>query len=204
MKADVRQAAAPDARDDWKKFALMAVGMAMTLGAAFGFGLLLDTPPTGLLRFEATAFVSGVAATIPLVLLLEWFMRTDHPPLARFRDSQVGFFAGIGFRFTPLRIAILALGAGVTEELLFRGVFQTWAAGEMHIFLAIILPNILFGALHWRTALYALIAGAVGVYLGVLFLVTGNLLAPIVAHALYDAVALHMTARAIHARGAGA
>lgn len=202
MKADVRQAAAPKAReDDWKKFALMAAGMAVTLAAAFGFGLLLETPPTGLLRFEWSGLIAGAAATAPLVFLLEWFMRTGHPPLARFRESQIGFFAGIGFKFTPMRIAVLALGAGITEELLFRGVFQTWAAGQMPAFLAVLLPNVLFGALHWRTTLYALIAGLVGVYLGVLFLVTGNLLAPIVAHALYDAVALHKTARAIDARG---
>jgi len=194
--------ASADTQDDWKTFALMVAGMAVTLAAAFGFGLLLETPPAATLRFEAPALIAGVLATAPLVLLLEWFMRTGHPPLARFRESQIGFFAGIGFRFSPLRIAVLAIGAGVTEELLFRGVFQTWAAGELPLFLALLLPNILFGALHWRTTLYAVIAGLVGVYLGVVFLMTGNLLAPIVAHALYDAVALHKTARAITARGA--
>lgn len=194
--------ASADTQDDWKTFALMVAGMAVTLAAAFGFGLLLETPPAATLRFEASALIAGVLATAPLVLLLEWFMRTGHPPLARFRESQIGFFAGIGFRFSPLRIAVLAIGAGVTEELLFRGVFQTWAAGELPLFLALLLPNILFGALHWRTTLYAVIAGLVGVYLGVVFLMTGNLLAPIVAHALYDAVALHKTARAITARGA--
>ncbi|NWG71195.1 MAG: CPBP family intramembrane metalloprotease [Parvularculaceae bacterium] len=203
MKADVSPAASLTApEDDWRKFALMAAGMGLTLAAAHGFGLMLETPPAASLRFEWAGLAAGVAATAPLVLLLEWFMRTGYPPLARFRVSQIGFFAGIGFRFTPFRIAVLALGAGVTEELLFRGVLQTWAAGEMPLVLAVVLPNILFGALHWRTTLYAVIAGLVGVYFGTLFLVTGNLLAPIVAHALYDVVALQKTARAIAARDA--
>ncbi len=48
-----------------------------------------------------------------------------------------------------------------------------------------------------RTILYAIIAGLVGVYLGVLFAVTDNLLAPMAAHALYDAVALEYTRRAV-------
>ena len=187
--------------DDWRNFALMAGGMALTLAAAFGFGLLLDTRPLDSLESDVGALITGVAATGPLILLLHWFMRAGYPPLVRFRESQIGFFAGIGFRFTPMRIGVLATGAGITEELLFRGVFQTWAASQMPIALAILLPNVLFGALHWRTTLYAVIAGIVGVYFGVLFLITGNLLAPIVAHALYDAIALHKTERAIAARG---
>jgi membrane protease YdiL (CAAX protease family) len=65
---------------------------------------------------------------------------------------------------------------------------------------AIILPNVLFGMLHWRSAAYAAIAGVVGVYFGLLFLWTGNLLAPILAHAAYDAVALWRTRQAIAAR----
>ena len=37
---------------------------------------------------------------------------------------------------------------------------------------------------------YAVVAGLVGVYLGWLQMVSGHLLAPIVAHATYDFVAL--------------
>ena len=55
----------------------------------------------------------------------------------------------------------------------------------------------LFGALHARTILYAVIAGVVGVYFGVLMEVTDNLLTPVIAHGLYDAVALEYTRRAV-------
>jgi hypothetical protein len=183
--------------DAWRKFAVMVAGMGLTLAAAHGLGFLLATPPTRGLTLDLASLLWGIGASVPLILFLEWFMRTKNPKLSAFRHSQIEFFAAIGFRFTPLKIALLAVGAGVTEEFLFRGVFQAWAEGVMPLALAVILPNILFGALHWRTTLYALIAGLVGVYLGVLFAMSGSLLAPIVAHALYDAAALHKTERAI-------
>jgi uncharacterized protein len=48
---------------------------------------------------------------------------------------------------------------------------------------------------HWLTMSYAVFATLIGVYLGILFLVTENLLAPIVTHALYDVVALSVLVR---------
>ncbi|MCA8894653.1 MAG: CPBP family intramembrane metalloprotease, partial [Amphiplicatus sp.] len=61
-------------------------------------------------------------------------------------------------------------------------------------------PNIAFGALHARTSLYAFIAGMVGVYMGLVFAATDNVLAPIITHAAYDWAALIITQRAIAAR----
>lgn len=187
---------------DWRGFAIVAAGMAVTIAAAFGFGLLSRVDPMAALRLEASGFAAGLLAALPLVFLLEWFMRARDPRCVAFREAQIGFFAGIGFEFTALRIAILSLGAGVSEELLFRGVFQVFAERHVPIALAIALPNILFGALHWRTPLTAAIAGLAGVYFGALFWRNGNLLAPIVAHAAYDAFALFRARRAIADRKA--
>lgn len=56
-----------------------------------------------------------------------------------------------------------------------------------------------------RTALYALIAGGVGVYLTMIYFYTDNLITPITTHIVYDAVALEYTRRAIaEARRTGA
>jgi hypothetical protein len=54
---------------------------------------------------------------------------------------------------------------------------------------------LLFGVAHWLTMSYAVFATLIGVYLGILFLFTENLLAPIVTHALYDVVALSVLVR---------
>jgi membrane protease YdiL (CAAX protease family) len=55
---------------------------------------------------------------------------------------------------------------------------------------ALLLAAALFGVLHFITPAYAVLAGLLGLYMGVLYLVTGNLLVPIVVHSLYDFVAL--------------
>lgn len=186
--------------DDARAFAVIIGGMALTLLAGFGFSFMLSTPIAPQVSVTFPALFWGVIATAPLIGFLFWFMGSRLPAIARFRESQIDFFSQIGFEFTGSRIAIMAVGAGVTEELLFRGVFQTWLAGFAPAALAIALPNIVFGLLHARTALYAIIAGLVGCYLGVVFWASGNLVAPVVAHALYDAVALELTRRAIAVR----
>ena len=183
--------------DNRRAFAMTAIGILGMTAAAFVFGFFLKTSPIAHLSWRFRDAGLGVAATAPMGLLLYWFANTRYPPLARFRNAQVEFFAGIGFEFTPVRIAVMAIGAGISEEMIFRGVLQLWAARHMPLAAAIILPNIIFGALHARTLLYAIIAGMIGVYLGVLFATTSNLLAPIVAHAVYDAIALEYTRRAI-------
>ena len=172
--------------------------------AAFGFSLLLNTPFGEQFSSTPNDFLIGVIATLPLVLFLWWFTRTDNASLAAFRDSQIEFFASLGFEFTPWRIALMALAAGISEELLFRGVLLTWLQQFSPLIVAIIVSNIVFGALHMRTMLYAVIAGGVGVYLSILYVATGNLLAPITTHIVYDAVALEYTRRAIaNARHSG-
>ncbi len=181
-----------------RTFAVVMGGTALLGFAAVGLSFVLKTPLGPQFSVSVNDFLIGVIATLPLVVFLWWFTNTTLEDLAVFRRSQIRFFSEIGFQFTPLRIALMAIGAGVSEELLFRGVLQSWFAGFSPIALAIVLSNLLFGALHLRTVLYAVIAGLVGCYLGAVFAFTGNLLAPIVTHALYDAAALEYTRRAIN------
>jgi membrane protease YdiL (CAAX protease family) len=93
-------------------------------------------------------------------------------------------------------IVLLSFMAGIAEEGLFRGVIQTALDDRLPGWMAVGVGALLFGAAHWLTLSYALLAGVIGVYLGVVFLLTENLLVPIVAHGLYDVVALSVLARA--------
>jgi membrane protease YdiL (CAAX protease family) len=52
------------------------------------------------------------------------------------------------------------------------------------------LASLVFGLLHALTATYAVLATFMGVYLGAVWLGTGNLLVVVLAHALYDFAAL--------------
>jgi membrane protease YdiL (CAAX protease family) len=86
---------------------------------------------------------------------------------------------------TPAEIIGISVLAGVGEELFFRGAMQQewgWAAASL-----------IFGLCHVGnrdTLILGLWAALVGGILGWLAMVTGGLLAPIIAHALYDALAL--------------
>jgi membrane protease YdiL (CAAX protease family) len=134
-------------------------------------------------------------ATAPLLLALWWFLRTDWPPASRLvalvTDKLAPLFRGAG---VP-ELALLALLAGVGEEALFRGVIQSALAGWLPVWLALVLTSMVFGVAHWVSTAYAVVAGVVGLYLGSLYLITQNLLAPIVVHALYDFVALLVLVR---------
>ena len=90
-------------------------------------------------------------------------------------------FARIGLR----EVIVIAAAAGIGEELLFRGVLQPE--------IGLIPASLVFGVLHMGgrgTLAFGCWVAIMGAALGWLAAATGGLLAPIVAHALYDAAAL--------------
>jgi membrane protease YdiL (CAAX protease family) len=94
-------------------------------------------------------------------------------------------------------LLLLGAVAGLSEEVLFRGV--------LHVKLGIVTSNIVFGAVHWITPAYALSAGLIGVYLGWLQNYSENLLAPMITHGFYDFLAFLVVAHdARREMGAGA
>jgi membrane protease YdiL (CAAX protease family) len=72
----------------------------------------------------------------------------------------------------------------------FRGVLQEAAGRWTHLAVAVAAVSVAFGLLHALTPTYAVLATLLGVYLGVVQAASGNLLVVIIAHALYDFVAL--------------
>jgi membrane protease YdiL (CAAX protease family) len=94
---------------------------------------------------------------------------------------------------------VIALLAGVGEELLFRGVvlqaMSDVVGPEWGPWVGLAASSIVFGAAHLLTPAYGVLAGLIGFYLGGLWLATGTLTVPIVAHAMYDFVALWYLAK---------
>jgi len=87
---------------------------------------------------------------------------------------------------------VFALCSGVAEEIFFRGFLQQLLsvhvfAGEHAVLFGLILSSLIFGGLHigpdfrkfWPWMVMAIVLGAV---FGGLYIYTGNLLAPILAH----------------------
>jgi membrane protease YdiL (CAAX protease family) len=93
-------------------------------------------------------------------------------------------------RRSAAELALLATLAGLAEEVLFRGVVQVGLTRVLPEGGAVIVASAVFGLAHFLTPTYAALAALAGLYLGALFLLQGNLMVPIVAHALYDFVAL--------------
>jgi uncharacterized protein len=151
--------------------------------------------PFGHFRLDALAAGYGIVATLPLVGLLRWCLRTEWGPMRRLvslvEEHLTPYLAGA----SAGGIVLVSLMAGIGEEVLFRGVIQAGLADRLPAWLAVGIAALLFGAAHWLTTSYAVFATLIGVYLGILFLVTGNLLVPAVTHALYDIVALSVLVR---------
>jgi membrane protease YdiL (CAAX protease family) len=134
--------------------------------------------------------VKGVLATVPLLLGLRWSLRTQWPPVARLVDFVVQRLRPLFLGCTVSQLGLLALLAGLAEEALFRGVVQLGVSRWLSTGGGLVAASVLFGVVHFLTLSYAMLAMLVGLYLGLLLLLTGNLLVPIVVHALYDLVAL--------------
>lgn len=190
------------ARSERRAFIFVAALGAMLMPAALGIALGMSVDLRPFFKLDIAAALIGFTAVAPLALLLRWFMKTGWRPLAEFRTSQLEFFAGIGFGLTRPRIVTLAIIAGVSEELMFRGVLQEIIDRRFGIAAAIAATSVIFGLLHARTVLYAVIATMVGAYFSLLFLATGSLIAPIVAHAVYDFIAFEWTRIALDRRAA--
>ena len=136
----------------------------------------------------------GVVAAVPPLVGLAWMTRTRSGPARRLVDlvdqQVVPMFDGA----SVVEFALIALAAGVGEELLFRGLMQAliveWCGPPAGVAIAIGLTSLVFALLHALSPAYATLALAMSVYLGLLQHYSGNVLAPIVTHAAYDFVAI--------------
>lgn len=183
---DIRPGAERLYRIAWALYLLLAIAGAIWMGLARG-GLILehfidpDRWPMDLLW--------GLAGGAGLLAL--WLAGRALLPMARELERAI---ASLLEGLVPSDALALALISAFAEELFFRGAVQgSWG---------IVAATVLFALLHtgpgrpfllWT--LFALVAGAV---FGFLALHTGNLLAPVVAHLVVNAVNLTRLA----ARGA--
>jgi uncharacterized protein len=118
---------------------------------------------------------------------VENWMRNSEDTAQKLTDAFLSTKAWGGLAVNVLMIAILA---AVGEELIFRGIlvrlFREWT-GNIH--LAVIIPALLFSALHLQ--FYGFFGRLVlGIVLGYLFVWSGSLWVPIAVHFLNNAMAV--------------
>ena len=157
-------------------------------------GWIAGINPFAYLHFSEQALLYGIVGTLPLFLMFLALEQIRAPSVQKIRsllDETLG--AGLqACHWTDL--FLLAAVAGFSEELLFRGVIQTWIESAWGVLAGLLVSNLLFGLVHAITPLYALLAALVGMYLGLAFDYGSdrNLLTPIVIHGLYDFLAFMM------------
>jgi len=126
-------------------------------------------------------FALGIAAAAVVIGFSEWLTRRT-----RLGSELAAALARVLGRRSPVECVFLALASGFAEEAFFRGALQP------HV--GLVFASLIFGAVHfvprreflpWTA--FAIVAGFL---FGWLFDTTGNLVAPVVAHASINAVNL--------------
>jgi uncharacterized protein len=176
------------------------------IGVAWLIGWFVNVDPFSNFSVDGTALFFGIVGTLPLILLFLLFYRYPVGPLHPIKNSLLEILGPVLSRCGWHELVILAVVAGVSEEILFRGLLQPWLEGIAGPPGGLILSNVIFGLLHWLTPMYALIAGLIGFYLAFMMDITGSrqLLTPIVIHSLYDFLAFVVVAEAYRLQKASA
>jgi hypothetical protein len=142
-----------------------------------------------------SAVARGLSATVPMLIIFGILVNSNWPMMRRLRE-QVEWLIGEMFPNGSIaQFATVAVLAGVGEELLFRGSLQTALGHWTTPIIGLVITSILFGLAHALSKLYFIFAVAVGAFLGWMTLKYNDLLAPIIAHGLYDFLALAYLSR---------
>ena len=174
----------------------LAVAFEAGLGLlALAIGWTAGDSPWNRINWDPPAILVGVAASLPMLAGLAAIVKSRWGWCVSLRrvvdELVVPLFAGCSVG----QLALLSLVAGFAEELLFRGLIQAELGNWLSPVIGLVAASLLFGLAHPITVAYAAVVTIAGFYLGGLWLWSGNLLIPIVTHAVYDFVALVYLAR---------
>jgi hypothetical protein len=161
---------------------------------AVGLGRWFGQSPLTTFHGNFSGLLLGLVATLPPLGFFWFCLKCPLRPfteIARILDETL---VPLFEHCSLIELAVIAALAGLGEEMLFRGVVQAVVAdkigGAIGVYAGLFAAAVLFGLLHPITPSYAVMAGLIGLYLGWIWLVCGNLLAPITTHGVYDFLAL--------------
>lgn len=166
---------------------------------ALGAGPLLGAPPLRGLHLSAAEFWLGLAAALPPTAAVVLAVHHGVPWARRLAESVEEVLKPLLLN-SPARLALVAVLAGLGEEALFRGVLQSALAAAAGPWAGLLAAALLFGGAHFVSRAYAALATLFGLYLGGLYLWSGNLLVPAAVHAAYDFVLLLYLRRRVRLR----
>ena len=149
-------------------------------------GWWLGHNPLAQFAWSRTDAFWGAVAALPLVGLFVATLHFPFGPLKRIKEFCEEEFVPMLAGSSWSDMALIALSAGVGEEMLFRGVIQSSLVAWVGVRGGLIVASVFFGLLHPISIPYIFLTIFVGFYLGSAFLLAGNLLTVMVTHTLYD------------------
>lgn len=143
-------------------------------------------------RRDVLGFPVGVAIQLVAVPLLYAPLRAIWPSTfsdARVQDSARDLADRAGGLSTVALIAMVAVGAPIVEELVYRGFLQRWLAPRFTRLTSLLVVAGLFTVIHLRPVEYPGLA-VFSLAVGTAALVTGRIGAPIALHVGFNAAGL--------------
>ncbi len=170
---------------------------ALILVAIF-LGWIAGINPFEFILFNESALLNGVVGTLPLCIIFVALNQMTSESLQQIRDVLQNTLGPSLVKHHWTDLFILGAIAGISEEILFRGVIQPWLENSWGALAGLVISSLIFGLIHAVTFLYFIMATAVSIYLGMYldYDNTRNLLTPIVIHGLYDFFAFMVIVRA--------
>ena len=160
---------------------MLVVGAALAyfLGVRFWEGMSVSASSLGW----------GVLSAIPMLLGAIGIFYSNSKMGVQLRND----FDLVILMFRKARVVDLvfvSIMAGLCEEVLFRGFGQNVIVGYIGVWPGLVVASLIFGVFHFVSFSYFVFATLIGVYLGGVYVWTGDLVIPIVGHAVYDFIAL--------------
>ncbi len=171
------------------RFRLLAVAVqGGVLLLAWLVGHTLGLSPAKSVRWEMTGLVAGLLAVLPMLAVYRY-----SPGLRKLASDSLGESLA---RCQWYDLVMLAVLAGVGEELLFRGMLYEGLL-PLNLWVAVIISNVAFGMLHALSWNYFITTTTIGFGMHLLAGISEprNLLAPMVAHSVYDLIAFFLLRR---------
>ena len=142
------------------------------------------------IHWDLGAALIGIVAAIPPLSFFLWTLNSQLQLFSYHRGLLESLLRPLLGNWSVLQLLAISVIAGISEEAFFRGAIQGSLADRGGVVLALVSASSVFGACHLLTYTYAIVAAFIGAYLGLLWIWTGNLLTPMITHAVYDFVAL--------------
>lgn len=154
------------------------------LGPGFKKQVRLTTPRASQLVFVVLATLTAVVIVDQIYLVTQKFSPVPEEYVEGLKELKP--VDGLTFAVVFLGLCLVV---PVSEELVFRGVIQQVFTKNMGGVIGFLLAGLVFGAIHLNSHLLICIS-FFGIFLGFIYFATGNLLYSIIAHSLFNTIAL--------------